>query len=142
MLVMITGCHGLFQLGPRPSQLVGTWVDSEHTTSTDSVIRTLSAGGTDRSLRIQIKRDSEGRVTFDRDEKRNGAWYVSGDIADTTERGLCVTRRPGRNPATCVPFHLDTLASSAERTPRRRLIVWDYDDKQRARGHVLLERLP
>ena len=141
-LVLMTACHGLFQLGPRPSQLVGAWVDSESTTSTDSVIRILSAGGTDRSVRIHIKRGSEDRVTLDRDEKKNGAWYVSGDVADTMERGLCVTRRPGRNPATCVPFHLDTLASRAEGTTRRRLIVWDYDDKQRAHGHVLLERQP
>ena len=142
LIALIAGCHGLFQLGPRPSQLVGVWVDSSHTTSTDTIIRTLSAGGTDRSLRIRVTRDSAGHTTIDRDEKKNGTWYLSGDLADTTKRGLCVTRRPGRNPATCVPFHLDTLLSNAERAPRRRLIVWDYDDKERTHGHVLLERLP
>lgn len=141
LIALIAARHGLFQLGPRPSPLVGVWVDSSRTTSGDTIIRTLSAGGADRSHRIRVKRDSAGHATIDRDEK-NGEWYLSGDLADTTKRRLCVTRRPGRNPATCVPFHLDTLLSNAERAPRRRLIVWDYDDKQHTHGHVLFERLP
>lgn len=142
LIALIAGCHGLFQLGPRPSQLVGVWVDSSHTTPTDTIIRIFSAGGTDRSLRIRVKRESTGHATIDRDETMNGTWHLSGDLADSTKRRLCVTRRPGRNPATCVPSHLDTLLANAERAPRHRLIVWDSADKQRAHGHVLLGRLP
>jgi hypothetical protein len=141
-LGFLAGCAGLFQLGPRPAQLAGVWVDSAATTDGDTMSLVLDEGGDDRSIHVRVRRDVQGTVMLDTDRKLNGRWWVSGALADTVHRQLCVTRRPGRNPGTCVPFRVDTVPAENRAGLRRRLILWRIEDRQRQSGRVLLERTP
>jgi hypothetical protein len=135
----VVGCAGLFQLGPRPAQLAGVWLDSSTTTPTDTFSRVLDQGGDDRSFHVRVIRNASGRAVLDTQSTRNGRWWVSGDLSDTVGRRLCVTPRPGRNPGTCITFRLDTLVM-ASGNGYRRLTLWLPDDEGRRGAHVLLEQ--
>ena len=142
-LALNTGCGNFFQLGPRPAALVGEWLDSSSTTADDTVLRSLSPSGADHSVHLHVAPATPSSETIHRRSVRNGAWFVSGDLNDTVQRALCVSRRPGRDGATCVPFHVDTLRSDQDRSIRRRLLLWSFDDPHRVHPpRVLLERTP
>lgn len=128
----------LFQLGPRPSELVGSWVDSTQATPTDSVVWVLAANGAHRRMHIFVTRDAGGQPAASREEKGDGQWYVAGALADTSDRAFCVSRR-SRSASSCVPFRLDTLHVAGSKA-RRRLTILRRGDH--APLIVLLERVP
>jgi hypothetical protein len=141
VMALATGCGSFFQLGPRPAALAGEWVDSLSTSADDTVLRTLSPSGADHSVHLRVARTAPELPVVHRRATMNGTWYVRGDLADTMRRELCVNRRPGRNGATCRPFRLDTLSTDRDGAVRRRLLLWSFDDPQRAHTpRVLLER--
>lgn len=142
-LASLFSCQGLFQLGPRPAQLAGVWIDSAATTPSDTFSRILDPGGADRSTHTSVVRGAHGQHVLTTVKKRNGWWWVRGGLADTMHRQLCLTRRSGRNPGTCVAFYLDSVTTSGSAAgTRRRLILWTFDDKARQHGRVFLERMP
>ena len=108
-LALNTGCANLFQLGPRPAALAGECLDSSSTTADDTVPRSLSPSGSDHSVHLRVAPATPSAETIHRRAVRNGSWYVSGNVLDTVRRALCVSRRPGRDGATCVLFDLDTV---------------------------------
>ena len=119
---------------PHPDALVGQWVDSSKTTAADSSIWILAGDGRDLVLRItQAPGGAQRPQEF-------GRWYLSGALADTTGRALCVVRRPGRDAPSCARFRLDTLL--ADGRPRRRLVLFNYEGSQHRADRVLLERAP
>lgn len=128
----------LFQLGPRPAELVGTWVDSTQATQTDSVAWILAGNGAHRRLHIAVRQNESGQSVTTREERGDGQWYMAGTVADTMSRAFCVSRR-SRSAPSCVPFRLDTLPVGGPVT-RRRLTILRRGD--RAPLIVLLERLP
>lgn len=127
-----------FHRGPQPAELVGTWVDSTQATPTDSVLWMLAANGAHRRLHISVTRSASGQPVAAREEKGDGQWYVVGELADSSDRAFCVSRR-SRSAASCVPFRLDTLPVAGP-VPRRRLVILRRGDH--APLIVLLERLP
>ena len=78
----------------HPPLLVGEWVDVAKSTPADSSIWVLDARGNDDLLRV--RRDSRGVARVSR--TRYGYWYATVDGGGTS---LCITRRPGRDPALC-----------------------------------------
>ena len=136
-----TACAGLGQLGPRPDALSGQWVDIAKTTVTDSSVWILAPNGQDRLLRIRVRRDTLGHVTVDRRIRSYALWYLSGDLADSAARALCVNRRPGREAGSCMRFTLDTLPpDSISAVPRRRLTLRGYRGQHHVAERVLIER--
>lgn len=117
----------------HPAPLVGEWVDSLHTSASDTALWVLRDDGQDLSVHLvpdSVARTA-GRVTSSR---RHGYWYVQGSLADTASRSLCFNTRPGRSAPTCVPFSLD----SASRPWR--LEVFGYQGEHRKAKRVLLRR--
>ena len=143
VLAVLTVCGGcrtgtLFTLGPRPAELAGEWIDSVKSTPTDSSIWQLTPSGDDRTLRLRLVQTSEGR-RFDSKSTDYGSWYLSGQLADTAGRALCVVRRP-RDGATCMQFRLDTVMR--DNRPRRRLMILEYRGNRTTADRVLVERIP
>jgi hypothetical protein len=122
--VAVAGCasSGWFHRGPRPAELVGTWVDSAATTPSDTTLWILASDGSRRIVR-------HGAGEAERDQ-----WYV--DSRAEPRALFCFVRR-SRDAATCAPFELDLAPMPGG--VRRRLVVRSYDP-QSDRTWVLLAR--
>ena len=129
---------GLFTAGPRPPELVGTWVDVGKATTTDTVAWVLAPNGADRTLAITVLPGEHGKPTRHETVATHGTWYGSGQLADTVRRQLCFKHRARTGP-TCFAFRLDTLAMGPV---RRRLTVLQYHSTHSTGDRVLLERNP
>lgn len=127
---------GLFTLGPRPVELAGEWVDSVKSAPTDSSIWQLMPSGDDRALQLNLVRTSEG-LRFDSKSTDYGSWYLSGQLADTARRAICIVRRPRDGP-TCMRFRLDTVMRTGR--SRRRLVILDYHGSHTTGDRILIER--
>ena len=143
MLIMgvLSACAtsgGVFAAGPRPPQLVGTWVDVGKATATDTIAWELAANGADRTLSISVRPGTLGVPTRSENVATHGTWYGSGELADTVRRQLCFKHR-ARSAPTCFAFRLDTLATAPV---RRRLTVLQYHSTHSTDDRVLLERTP
>ena len=135
--VMCVGCASgsLFHSGPRPSQLVGTWIDSATSTPADSSAWVLKSNGDYRMLKIRGRRDDREPQTNRYEDHHYAQWYLSGSLADTSRREFCFKRR-ARNGGSCMRFQLDTLPSG-----QRRLRMLGYANQAPRRVWVLTERL-
>lgn len=139
-LLVVACAGGWFTAGPRPSALVGRWVDSASATPRDTVVWDLASNGVRRMTRITVTRRTADSATVPHVMLRTsdeGLWYVSGALSDSINRAFCFKRR-SRDGATCRHFRLDTLSRAGER-PLRRLVIL-ADDRGQTRDQVLVER--
>lgn len=139
-LLVVACAGGWFTAGPRPSALVGRWVDLASATPRDTVVWDLASNGVRRMTRITLSRSTADSTPVPRMTVRTideGLWYVSGALSDSIDRAFCFKRR-SRDGATCRHFRLDTLARASEH-PLRRLVIL-ADDRGQARDEVFLER--
>lgn len=135
-MVAPAGCARLQlgSIGAHPDALVGLWVDSAKTIPADTSIWLLTARGEDISLRIR----KPPVVPKPRIEERPyGAWGLQGRLTDKAKRAICFTNRPGRSGWTCLPFDLDSIASSSGYT--RRLEVYGYKGRHTTSARVFIE---
>ena len=90
-----TGCAlgNWFHFGPRPPELVGTWIDSARATPTDTVAWVLKANGDDQSFHISIRRDAKGATVVKQLQQHDTQWYLSGSLTGTSQPKLCFKRR-------------------------------------------------
>ena len=140
IVVVAAGCASgshWFQAGPRPSELVGVWIDVEKTTEADTVAWVLEEDGDDRTLHLRVLRDTGGGTRIERNDRRYGSWYLFGDIADTAGRMICFKQRP-RDGATCRTFRLDSLPGLPL---HRRLTILGYPGEHHVSGRVLVQRV-
>lgn len=124
-----------FHNGPRPSELVGTWVASAESATADTDAWVLARNGDYRMLTIRARRDSRESSTKTTEEHHYAQWYLSRALAHTLRREFCFKRR-ARDGASCMRFQLDTLADG-----RRRLRMLGYSDQLHPRVWVLTEPL-
>ena len=129
---------GLFSAGPKPPELVGTWIDIGKATATDTTAWVLAPNGADRTLSISVRPGLHGMPTRYETVATHGTWYGAGQFADTVRRQLCFKYRARSGP-TCFAFRLDTLATGPV---RRRLTVLQYHSTHSTGDRVLLERKP
>ena len=122
----------------HPTALAGQWIDLAHTAPADTMIWVLAPNGNDDNLAIHIAVASMGGVRAVEKMRHYGRWSLSGALADTVRRRLCFVHRPGRDGASCVEFHLDTV--STESGARRRLHLRRYPGEHQNRDRVLIER--
>ena len=127
-----SGSGNWFSLGPRPSEIAGVWIDIGLTSYSDTVAWVLAPNGDDRTMRITIN----GMSAATTQETWNGIWYLSGRLADTSNRAICYKRRV-RNGATCLRFRMDTVATAPL---LRRLTVLGNEGQRLREGRVFLER--
>ena len=123
--------------GPRPAELVGTWVDSARTTPTDSVGWVLADNGSDRRFVLAVRQKTGQQTEVTRHEQSNGWWYLSGALTDTIGRTFCVWRR--HYLPSCFPFRLDSL-TEARGAGQRRLRIYPNGDPAGKPLYVFLER--
>ena len=123
--------------GPRPAELVGTWVDSARTTPTDSLGWVLAGNGSDRRFVLSVRQKPGLQTEVTREEQSNGQWYLSGALPDTLGRTFCVWRRHFL--PSCFPFRLDSL-TEAHGAGRRRLRIYPKGDPAGTPLYVFLER--
>lgn len=137
LAAMCVGCaSGSFlHSGPRPPELVGTWVDSAASTPADTLAWVLASDGDYRTLTIRARSDSRESSASTAEEHHYAQWYLSGSFADTLGREFCFKRR-ARDGGSCMRFRLDTLADG-----RRRLRMLGYANESHPRERVLTERL-
>jgi hypothetical protein len=141
LALLVVGCASnsqWFHVGPRPAELVGIWIDEKRTTATDTVALVLGVGGDARTLHLRVLRDSASGTRIERHDQRNGLWYISGTLTDTTGRAICFQQRV-RTGATCRQFRLDTLSGPSA---RRQLTVLGYPGEYHVLARVLMERVP
>ena len=131
-------CGRFFTLGPRPSELAGTWVDSAKTTQTDSSLWILAPNGADRVLHITVSPRVNTSPRVESHETRRGSWYMSGALADASKRALCFKRRARDGPS-CMRFRLDTVIKNGSR--RRLVLLGDRRERQTSE-QVFVERVP
>ena len=112
------------------------WIDVARTSYSDTVAWVLAPNGDDRTISIAITRDDRGIASATTQEIWNGKWYLSGRLADTTNRAICYKRRV-RNGATCLRFRMDTVAATP---PLRRLTVLGYEGQHPEEVRVFVER--
>ena len=139
MLVTGTGCASgnWFHFGPRPPELVGTWIDSARATPTDTFAWVLKANGDDQSLHISIRRDATGAAVLKQLQQRDTQWYLSRSLTGASQPKLCFKRR-ARDGGMCVRFKMDTLTSGSG----RRLHILGDADRDRLGDRILEERTP
>lgn len=122
--------------GAHPAALVGAWVDSVKSSPADSSYWMLSSSGDDAARRVRrTSPDSVPTV----EQRHYGYWYLRGALADTADRAICFTKRPGRSAPTCIPFALDSTSSGGR--SRRRLVVYGYEGRHSSGARVLLEAM-
>lgn len=138
LLVGTKGCAAMHRLNlgvlPRPEVLTGEWIDLRHTTPGDTSLWVLRGDGYDGAARLV----TDSSTTERRSETRYGSWYLDGNLADSSGRAICFSKRIGRNGATCLSFSLDTLNDNG--IARRRLIVHGYRGQHYTGDRELLER--
>lgn len=99
----------------------------------------LRANGTGEVAHL-VEGPAAGGFTFRRTRERYDAyWYVRGNMSDPRTRAICTTPRPGRSPADCARFELDTISTAG--APRRRLVVFAFEGDETASNQVFLERV-
>lgn len=123
--------------GPRPAELVGTWVDSTRTTATDSVGWVLGDNGSDRRFVLSVRQKPGLQTQVTRQEQSNGQWYIKGALSDTIGRTFCVWRQ--HKLPSCFPFRLDSL-TQARGAGQRRLRIYPKGDPAGKPLYVFLER--
>ena len=136
--LLFTACAGGIRLGGEqrnhPPELIGTWIDSVKSSPADSSFWELSSGGDDAFRRVRrVSPDSSPRV----ERRHYGYWYLHGSLADSLDRAICFTNRPGRSAPTCIPFSLDSPPAGGH--SRRRLVVFGYQGRHSSGARVLLE---
>ena len=114
------------------------WIDVAKTTPTDTLAWLLEPNGADRTLQVRQLRDDAGEVRREELRRSYGAWYMSGELRDTTGRALCFKPHARFGP-TCFGFRLDTLTAAPV---RRRLTIIGYRGNHSTADRVLIERLP
>lgn len=119
----------------RPPVLAGEWVDLRHTTPADTALWVLRPDGYDGAA--HLIGDASG---VRRTEERYGSWYLDGDLADSTHRAICFSKRIGRDGATCIRFSLDSISDNG--AVRRRLTVHGYRGRHFTGDRQLIERMP
>lgn len=124
--------------GSEASVLVGEWVDVAKTTPRDSMIWVLRADGDDRLLRLRIVKSTAGEDSVSRTEGHHARWHLDGALSDTAGRALCFAVRPGRQPASCSAFRLDTVDLSG--ASHRRIVLLNYVGSHSRLDRVLVER--
>jgi hypothetical protein len=141
LVLLVAACAGgWFTAGPRPSALVGIWVDSASAAPGDTVALDLASSGIRRMTHITVSPGTTDSTSVPRMTVRTideGLWYVSGAISDPRDRAFCFKRR-SRDGATCHHFRLDTLSQASDR-PVRRLVIL-ADERGQVRDQVFLER--
>lgn len=143
-----TACYPVSLIGGgvrnHPSALVGQWVDSIKSTAADTSIWLLGASGNDAAQHVRLESGSGQQASapafVTTPEKHYGYWYVQGSLADSADRALCFTKRPGRSAPSCLPFDLDSVSTPAGM--RRRLVVRGYEGQHTTADRVLLSRQP
>jgi len=139
VVLTANGCAVMHRLNvgvlPRPTVLAAEWIDLRHTTPGDTMLWVLRDDGYDGAARLVADPAAGER----RSETRYGSWYFDGDLADSTHRAICFSKRIGRNGATCLAFSLDTV--SADGAARRRLIVRGYRGQHYTGDRELIERI-
>ncbi len=137
-LAAATGCAAL-HLGisslNHPPELVGEWVDLRHTTPADTSLWVLRADGYDGTAHLLATSHEDAPS---RTEKRYGAWYFDGSLADSSKRAICFGKRLGRAGATCLPFSMDTVRDGG--VEHRRLTVFGYRGEHTTGARLLIER--
>lgn len=139
-ILALSGCtigQPLIGAWPRPSPIVGEWVDVEKSSATDTALWVLRADGYDGTAHLLLATDSLGSLRVRREDRRYGAWYVDGALGDST-RQLCFSKRIGRFGATCTSFILDTVATGG--MPALRLRLKDYRGQHHTRDRLLVSR--
>ncbi|MFI5207845.1 MAG: hypothetical protein ACHQX4_07485 [Gemmatimonadales bacterium] len=136
LVAILSACVRL----PHPDLLGGQWVDTAHTTASDTSIWILKPNGDDLALRVAGTSVGDGGARVAPRPELYGRWYLSGDFADTAGRALCFNQRPGRSAPSCVHFRLDTVLVGGQ--PRRRLLLAAYEGSHSAADRVLIERRP
>ena len=138
--LLALGCAtGIGAAGSGASALVGEWVDVAKTTPRDSSIWVLQADGDDRLLRLRIVSDSVGADSMHRTEGHHARWFLRGLLSDTAGRSLCFAVRPGRFPASCAVFRMDTI--DLDGSTRRRIVLLNYAGSHERLDRVLVERI-
>lgn len=147
ILCATAACHGLsFPAGSmrdHPAALIGQWVDSAKSTSTDTSLWLLDGSGNDGSQHVRRQLDERGASTgpFSSTPARHfGYWFLRGTLRDSSDRALCFTNRPGRSAPTCRLFDFDSVSTTAGM--RRRIVVRSYQGTHTTSDRVLLERVP
>ena len=134
LIAASSGCAVMHRMNigvlPRPVALAGEWIDLRHTAPRDTALWVLREDGYDGAAHL---------AGHERSEERYGSWYLDGDLADSTHRAICFSKRIGRNGATCVSFSLDTVRENG--SSRRRLIVHGYRGQHYTGDRVLIERV-
>ncbi len=126
-------------VGNHPAALVGDWIDSARSTASDTVLWSLRANGTGEVAHV-VEWPAASGVTFRRTRERYDAyWYVRGDSSHPRTGALSPPPRPGRAPADCAGFELDTIPTAGE--PRHRLVVFKFEGDPTPSTQVFLERL-
>lgn len=138
-LAMGCASSNWFHRGPRPSALVGTWVDSAATTAGDTAVWVLDASGARRTLHITVLRDSTGAVHTRRRDIAEGQWYVDKSSDPSRSSLFCVALHARQGP-TCSAFEIDSVANGAL-GGRRRLVIHSYNPKSSWK-RVLIPRDP
>lgn len=128
----------LFHRGTLPASLAGSWADSTKSTPADTSVWLLTPAGEDRNVRLRIVGGPNGQH-IDSSSSRYGSWYLSGTLADTSGRALCILRR-ARDGGSCMHFRLDTIERAGQR--RRRLEILGYVGARSVGKRVLIERRP
>ena len=147
ILFAVSACRGLaFPSGgmrDHPAGLVGRWVDSAKSTSSDTSLWLLDETGNDGSQHIRrgVGARGENAGPFVATTARHfGYWFFRGTLQDTSDRAICFTNRPGRSAPTCRPIAFDSVVTPAGM--RRRLVVRSYQGTHTTSDRVLLERVP
>jgi len=138
LVVFAAGCSSLpwwkRDFGNHPAALVGDWVDVEKSSARDSSFWVLQPNGDDDGLRITRTGSDHEPPHVAR--QHYGYWYVH-----TTASGaetLCVTRRPGRDPASCTP--VETTLDSSVAPPRRVVRLAAYVGAHHTAPRLFVER--
>jgi hypothetical protein len=143
LALLLAGCQATRHLGAEfrqhPAVLVGEWVDVAKSSVTDTALWVLAADGDDRSQHLRAPDSTKTGAPFVASEARHhGYWYLQGDLADTSGRALCFTKRPGRSAPGCVGFVLDSASTPGGVRPR--LLVRGYQGQHHTGDRVLLKR--
>jgi hypothetical protein len=138
LTMLATACSSLpwwkRDFGNHPAALVGDWVDVEKSSPRDSSFWVLREDGDDDGLRIT--RTGSGNEAPHVARQHFGYWYVH--TASGGAETLCVTRRPGRDPAACTP--VETTVDSTVAPPRRVVRLAAYAGAHHTGSRVLVER--
>ena len=113
----------------------GEWIDTRHTTTSDTTVWVFGAGGDDELLQIHVSADGKRSET----RRHFGRWFESQtrDSAGASVAALCFVRRPGRDAPSCDRFVVSPAASGSD---GRTLTIIGYVGAHHTADRVLPER--